>query len=248
MAALLLGGCEKDLPVYDSPDDALNFELTLDSESGEVVERNYSFVYEDDDVQQDTIWMRVNTQGFLSDQDRPFQLQQVAAGTERPDAVAGQHYVSFDDPQLQSFYVIPAGKNTGLFPVVVMRDASLAQSDVSLYFQLRENSHFKQGLPALRTVMLVVSDRLSRPAKWSDYYFGSYGTVKHRFMIDHSGLRWDEDFVSTLVDGDYGYIRYLMMLLARELKEENTARARQNLKPLAEDDGREVAFAWGASF
>lgn len=248
VAAVTLAACEKDLPLYDSPDDALNFEMAVDRESGEVVERSYSFVYEADDVVQDTIWLRANTQGFLSDSDRPFRLEQIESGTARPDAVAGQHYVGFDDAALQQYYVIPAGANTVLFPVVVKRDASLADSDVSLYFQLRENEHFKQGLPGQRVEMLVISARLSKPADWSDYYMGAYGPVKHRFMIDHTGLRWDDEFVSSFVSGDYGYIRYIMMLLARELKNENTARANQGLRELAEADGREVSFAWGAGF
>jgi len=245
---LALTACEKDLPVYDSPDDAINFEMLINSTTGEIEERNYSFVYEGDDVTRDTLWLRANTQGFIYDYDRHFSLVQIPSGTERPDAQPGQHYVAFDDASLQQHYVIPAGQNTVLFPVVLLRDASLATGDVSLYFQLKEDDTFKQGLPNQRTVMLVVSDHLSRPASWSDYYFNTYGPVKHRFMIDHTGLRWDEPFIQELLDGDYGYIRYLMMLLARELKEENAARAKQGLRPLAEEDGREVAFAWGASF
>ncbi len=244
----MLASCEKPLPVYDYDGDALNFELTLNSETGEAMERSYSFVYEGDDVTLDTLWVRVNTQGFVRDYDRPFRLQQIASGTDRPDATPGTHYTGFDDASLAGSYVIPAGQNTALLPVVVRRDASLKEGDVSLYFQLQENEHFKQGLPAQRTAMLVISDRLSRPASWSNYYFGPYGQVKHRFMIDHTGLRWDEDFVSQLVSGDYGYIRYLMMLLARELEQENTARAKQKLRPLAEENGDEVSFSWGASF
>ncbi len=245
---LFYTGCEKELPVYDSPDDALNFEMQINSTTGDIEERNYSFVYEGDDVTRDTLWLRANTQGFLRDYDRHFTLEQIPAGTDRPDAQPSRHYVAFDDPSLQQAYVVPAGQNTVLFPIVLLRDASLADSDVSLYFRLKENDHFKQGLPEQRVVMLAISDRLSRPASWSDYYFNLYGPVKHRFMIDHTGMRWDEPFIQELLAGDTGYIRYLMMLLARELKEENAARAKQGLRPLAEEDGREVGFAWGASF
>lgn len=246
--AVTLCSCEQDLPTYSSPDDALNFEQQVNAETGLVEERNYSFVYEGDSVMRDTIWLRANTQGFLSSSPQPFALEQVAAGTERPDAEAGRHYISFDDPSLASFYIVPAGQNTVLFPVVVLRDATLSQSDVSLYFRLKEGGAFCQGLPDQQLVMLCISDHLSRPASWSDYYFGTYGTVKHRFMIDHTGLRWDEPFISQLLDGDWGYIQYLMMLLARELDAENAARARQGLKALAEDNGKPVLFSWGASF
>lgn len=247
LAAAMLTACEKSLPVYDSPDDALNFEVTLDEE-GIAVERNFTFVYFDDDVLQDTVWVRANTQGFLTDSDRPFELRQISSGTDRPDAVAGQHYVGFDEAEMKSHLVVPAGASTVRFPVIVRRDASLADSDVSLYFQLRENDNFKQGLIPLRTVKLVISNRLSCPPSWSDFYFGTYGTVKHRFMIDHTGLRWDEDFFKELLAGDFGYIQYLGTLLARELKAENARRAADGLMPLKENNGRDVTFAWGASF
>ena len=55
---LALTACEKDLPVYDSPDDAINFEMLINSTTGEIEERNYSFVYEGDDVTRDTLWSR----------------------------------------------------------------------------------------------------------------------------------------------------------------------------------------------
>ena len=248
LAGTMLTACEKSLPVYDSPDDALNFEVTLDEETGEAVERNFSFVYEADDVTVDTVWVTAHTQGFLSSADRPFELQQISADAGRGEAVAGQHYTGFDDAEMKNRLVVPAGANSVRFPVIVRRDASLADGDVSLYFQLRPNQNFVQGLQPLRTVKLVISDRLSKPTSWSDYYLGAYGQVKHRFMIDHTGLRWDDDFIRELVSGDWGYIQYLAMLLARELENENASRARQGLKPLAEADGREVSFAWGASF
>ena len=255
LAVAMLTACEKSLPVYDFPDDALNFEVTLDEITGEAIERNFSFVYQtalstdrQSDVKVDTVWVTARTQGFLSTADRSFELQQISAGTERADAVAGQHYISFDDAEMKGRLVVLAGANSVRFPVVVRRDASLADGDVSLYFQLRPNQNFGQGLEPLRTVKLVISDRLAKPTSWSDYYFGAYGQVKHRFMIDHTGLRWDDDFIRELVSGDWGYIQYLAMLLARELESENASRARQGLKPLAEADGREVSFGWGASF
>lgn len=252
IAAITLGAtlaaCEKELPVYSSADDALNFVVTIDEATNTAVERHFTFVYSPDDVMVDTVWVQADTQGFISSADRPFALEQVTADVDRADARPGVHYVAFDNADVARHYVVAAGAPTVRFPVVVMRDASLADGDVSLYFQLRENEYFKQGLMPRRTVKLVISDRLSLPANWSDYYFGGYGPVKHRFMIDHTGLKWDEEFIAQLLDGDWGYIQYLMMKLARELKAENANRAREGLRPLAEADGREVSFGWGESF
>ena len=142
---MVLTGCENELPVYDNPHNSLKF------------------VYAGDAVQTDTIWITVNTQGFLSDADRPFQLQQITAGEGLKDAEAGVHYERFDSETMRTKLFIPAKAYTQKFPVVVYRDASLAEGDVHLYFQIKPNEHFEQGLIPYRTVKLAISNSLKRP-------------------------------------------------------------------------------------
>lgn len=247
LLAAILMGCEKELPVYDYPINSLNFSVKLDEETGESLEKNYSFIYSGDAVTHDTIWITVNTQGFISDKDRHFELEQISAGEGYADAKAGVHYESFDSESMRSRHlIIPAGKNTQKFPVVVYRDVSLSESDVRLYFQVRQNDNFSQGLIPYRTVKLVISNMLKQPEGWEPYYFGTYGPVKHKFMIDETGLRWDDDFCTNLTD--FGYIQYLTMFLHQRLQVVNAERKKQGLEALKEENGRLVKFDFGASF
>lgn len=242
----MLMGCEKELPVYDYPVNSLNFNVKLDEETGETIEKNYSFVYSGDDIMSDTIWVTVNTQGFISDKDRHFELKQISAGTCFVDAKAGVHYESFDSESMRTYLTIPAGQNSQKFPVVVYRDASLTENDVRLYFQVKPNNDFSQGLIPYRTVKLVISNMLKQPEGWESYYFGTYGPVKHKFMIDETGLRWDDDFCTNLKD--FGYIQYLTMLLHQRLQVVNAERKKEGLGALKEENGRLVKFDFGASF
>ncbi len=249
-ACFLATSCEQDLPVYDYPDNELNFSLTLNNVTGIAEETSYSFVFAGSNVQKDTVWFTVNTQGFLSDQDRSFEMRQVSAGEGQKDAVAGQHYVAFDSEEMKKFLIVPAGANTVKVPVLVLKDPSLETEDVRLYFEIKENENFKQGLPPYRTAKLVISNQLSKPTNWSsmylDYYFDAYGPVKHRFMIDNTGLAWDEAFISTL--SDFGYIAYLATKLYKAVEAENAARAARGEDILKEADGTPVTFSFGAYY
>ena len=127
--------CEKDLPTYATSDCNLNF-VYRDYEnkiktSANVTDEDrtysFSFVYSGMNVQQDTVWFEVSTMGHLSDVDRTFALEQIQIeGVE--NAVAGTHYQAFDTPSLQKFYVIKAGKNSAMIPVVLLRDARVCKS------------------------------------------------------------------------------------------------------------------------
>lgn len=255
LGGFLLGAtaaCEKDLPVYNYPENMLNFDLDIFWQTGEAKEVTYSFVYEDPNVTVDTVWVTVETMGFLSNQDRPFELQQVASG--KKDAQPGVHYVAFDDPEVsRKYYYIPANEVKVNIPVIVKKDASLEEEDVALYFTFKENEYFGIGYPQYSVMPLTISNKLTKPAAWNgtgDYYFDTYGPVKHRFMIEVTGLRWDDDFMTELFAGDFGYIQYLAQLCDKKLKEENARRAEQGLGALAEDEAglQLVTFSFGAFY
>jgi hypothetical protein len=257
---LLLWGaasCENDLPLYDTPDCWLNFEYR--NNSGTLVydstlitpamrESSYTFVYSGDDVVVDTVWVKVNTIGFLSDRDRPLALAQLppAPGDTTAMAVIGEHYVAFDSPEMAPYYVIPAGAMEANIPIVVKRAASLADGDVRLKFTFKENAHFKLGYAHMVERSLLISNRLSMPNNWessrANVAFGAYGPVKHKFLIDVSGEAWDEAYIAELMAGDSGYVTYLADIYRLKLAELNAERAAEGLAPLSEADGSPVVI------
>lgn len=252
-AILLTTSCEKDLPVfndeeanlvfyYDGLDFTKNFEYNMSLS-------NFSFVYSSPDVMQDTVWVEVETMGLLRDYDRPVKFVQKDTA-DVVQAVPGKHYVSFDDPSLAKYYVVPAGKSRARIPIVLLRDASLNDADVVLKFGIGANDSFLPGYDVLTTRTLTISNSLSKPANWDDFdystylsmlwYYGEYGKEKHRFLIEHTGFKWDEAFIAELIGGDEGYFSYLYQKLVNELAAYNETRLAQGLDVLKEADGTVV--------
>lgn len=257
----MIASCEKDLPTYNTQDAWLNFVYydynnepiikTEDLEDIEGITNNYySFVMasisKDEELTEDTVWIEVSTMGFLSDQNRTVELEQIA--TEENDAVPGVHYIAFNDPQLLSKSYVPAGANSAYIPIVVLRDASLEEKDVVLRFTIKDNGIFKPGYQAMSVQTLYISGRLSQPSKWSayycDYYFGTYGPKKHELMIEWTGKNWDDDYLDEFFGGDPGYVDYIAHWFKVKLEEENQKRIEAGLGKYTEDDGTIIEFTF----
>lgn len=252
-----LSSCEKDLEVYSEPTCRLNFYYDIDATGDfkpEMARSTYSFVYGDPDTRQDTLWVEVESMGFVSDTDRAISLEQVdSAGVE--NAVAGKHYVAFDDPQIARYYVMPAGKARTKLPIVMLRDASLKDKAVVLRYRIKANDNFQNGYDPFMERSLSFTDHLSEPAKWNYAYpywevytisfadyFGEYGVVKHQFLIDETGEKWDDEYIDKLMTGDSNYLTYMLRKMAKRLNEVNADRQAQGLSPLTEADGTPVVI------
>ena len=167
-----MSSCEKDLPVYETPDCWLNFVyysydgsvLGTEEVTDEMRYASYSFVYVGDEVEVDTVWFEVSTMGFVSDEDRPLELEQILTG--KNDAKADVHYVAFTNEELKAKYMIPARKTGTKIPVVVKRDPSLSNGDVTLQFTFKDNGYFKPGYDGLTTRTLSISSKLTKPSVW----------------------------------------------------------------------------------
>ncbi len=241
----LLSACEQDLPVYSDTTSRLYFKKAYLSDSL----TSYSFSYHGD-VTSDTVWVTVQNLGFIANHDRSFELEQVMTGTD--DAVAGKHYVSFDDAEYKKHLVIKADSTTARIPIVVLRDASLKTSTVTLKFTIKENAEFKPGFKSQMNRYIQITDRLAKPSNWGGYcnwYFGTYGPVRHQFMIKVTGEKWDEDYISKQqfdsYTADQAYMSFICSKLAAALAVENAEREAQGLSPLAEEDGTLIGFAVG---
>ncbi len=254
---LILTSCEKDLEVYNTETCRLNFYYSLNSRSdfNESLARTaYSFIYGDADRQRDTLWFDVQTMGFTSTSERPVTLQQLPS--EGVQAVPGKHYVAFDDPAVSHLYVIPAGKATTKLPVIILRDPSLKNESVTLKFGFKENDFFKLGFEEFSTRLIEMTDMLSEPSKWNEAYpipgleryfpryanhlsdfFGAYGVVKHQFLIEQTGKKWDDEYIESLILGDSNYLKYLVRKMSQRLAEVNAERVAKGLDVLKEADG-----------
>lgn len=252
MLATAFSSCEKDLQVYNDENCALNFYYSDGLVSGDFKEEqaksSYSFVYAGSSVKIDTVWFKVRTMGFVSDTPRAFEIEQVEEEGVK-NAVAGKHFVALNDPSLAKFYQIPANTSRGEFPVVVLRDASLADGDVVLKLRIKPNDNFTSGYDVFQTRTLTISANLSQPKSWTydyplyvAYYLGEWGPVKHQWMIDKTGEKWDDDYIKELFGGDSGYLSYLTTKLGIWLNEENERRQAQGLDILREADGTPVEF------
>jgi len=172
--------------------------------------KSYTFYYENSTKQQDTLFFDIYAIGGVSNTDRSFKLEQVTVpGAE--NAVAGKHYKAFNDASLTSKYVIKAGAVHAKVPVVMLRDASLKTTTVTLKFQIAQNENFSAGEISNIWRKAVFTDRLSQPTAWnasmSQYYFGKYSVVKHSFFIEKTGQKWDNDFIVSIT-ADYALLSY----------------------------------------
>ena len=252
---LVTTSCEKSLEVFSDTTCRLNFyyreaEITSNFQPN-MAQGSFSFIYSGN-IQQDTVWVEVESMGLLADYDRPITIEQV--DTTAVMAVAGKHYVPFDDPSLVKYYVMPAGKARTKLPIVVLRDASLKHESVVLKYHIKPNDFFTKGYDVFQTRSLSITDRLAQPAYWTKgypmygYYYslynfiGYYGVVKHQFMIDITGKPWDDAFIEEFITGDTNYLNYILNKLVSELDKYNAKRQEQGLDVLREEDGTEVNF------
>ncbi len=248
-----LSACEKSLEVYDAGNGLIFYDEVASYETAvDTITISYSFIYAGSAVTQDTIWVDVETIGNLSDVDRTISIEQIE--TTGTNAVAGTHYIAFDDVSLAPYYVVEAGQTMASIPVVLLRDASLKTEDVTLLMQIQKNDDFTLTRPDRNTLKIIYSDQIAQPTNWAfyaTYIFGDYGPVKHQWLIDTTGNKWDYDylydelgFTETGYNSNYdpAYLTYLEEYLTRKLAEYNTERTNQGLDVLMEEDGTIVSF------
>lgn len=240
MMLLSIASCEKDLPVYEDSQAYLDFKYNS-SKTDSLM--NYSFVFSGG-KSKDTVWVTLVTEGFVSNQNRSFELKQVATGDH--DAVPGKHYVDLASDSMKAYCVVPAGATTVKVPILVLKDDSESECAYNLRIEVKDNGTFKPGYKEQSYKLISISNVLSKPDAWGgamNYYFGTWGPVKHQFMIDITGEKWDDEFINANVY-DYGYVSYTISKLDKALAEENAKREAAGQPYLQEADGTLVAFGW----
>lgn len=225
--------CEDNLSIYNSESDRINFVFQgvyYDSVS------RISFVYEPEEVTLDTLFINMRVMGFVRDYDRKISIEQISS--EGSQAVPGVHYLPFNDPSLVDDYVVKAGFEMVTIPIVVLRDESLQKQEFSLTIKIVENEYFKIGQLSDVQKKITISDILSKPNKWTStidkYHFGPWGPVKHRFMIDVSGEKIDDEYID-IRSVEYGFLRSAVDFFKEELIRVNKELEAKGEGPLREE-------------
>lgn len=244
---LFCTSCEQEVEVYNMKgNDRLDF--TYENYYLPDTLINYTFLFTDEDQMTDTIWLEVATSGFVTDYQRPVAFEQLEINDS--SAVAGKHYVAFDDPAMKDVYVVPANANYARLPLILKKDdPELKKKRFTLKFSIKENAYFKNGTAGYQERTVTISNKIEQPKHWNEiavmYFAGTYGPVKYQFMIDvarkEKGLILDDNFFYEVTGGetpgstDMAYTDYLRAFFTKALAKENAEREKQGFGPLRED-------------
>ncbi len=214
----LLGmvACQKsEIPVY-SGDTLVQFQDTIP--------QGYTFLYEPSSISRDTLWVPIRVIGGTTSHDRAVKLTQVQEyrdsliydqsgkqiGIEKVPvlftAVAGKHYVDFDQPAMKDLLVVKSGQVDALLPIILLRDPSLTNNSYRLRLSFAANDNFRLGDSKLLEKLIQFSDRYERFYSWRfDNYnapafgtFGKYSQRKHEFMYETLGEPITEEWYQAL--------------------------------------------------
>lgn len=190
----------------------------------------YSFFLEKEDKVRDTVWVDVKVMGLVSDRDRAVQAVQLNTG-EADAAEAGKHYIAFDDPELQKWMRIEAGKTGMRLPVVILRDLSLKQQTVRIQFGFKENEFFGSGIENQDQFIIKITDQTEKPLNWSSWqpYFGDWSSLKMKFIINYVGFNEFETLPEKAM------CLYLQLKAREQLEAYNAKHADE---PLCEDHNK----------
>lgn len=235
VSAFVWLGCQEEVvETFDSESSLFFYEgeynLSGDPQYGEF---SYSFFYAESGTTRDSVWVDVRLTGLPVDEDRRISLVQLESEEEEEEvevAVSGNHFVAFDDPELQELLVMPAGATSVLIPVVINKTADMETDEFTLEFGFESNDFFVSGLKEQASFVITMTALAVKPAGWDYYYdytFGEWGSAKMKFLIDYVGF---DDFTIDLSNPDY--YRFFN-LKARNALEEYEA----EFGPIYESDG-----------
>ena len=109
--------------------------------------------------------------------------------TPKPNpAVAGVHYVPFNDSEAQALLKVKAGVVKDSLAIILKRDASLTTEKVRLRLRLEASDDLELGESKYLERTIVFSDMLELPSEWyrysnAYYHLGNYSVPKHELMI-----------------------------------------------------------------
>ena len=132
-------GCKENTALEYENDPALYFENGTYSQKDSIA---HTFFIQPNDQMRDTVLIEIHTMGYPIDNDPPFVLEQANAG-QPGAAVAGKHFVAFDDPEMLEHLKIPKGSVRKSFPLIVLSVRCFVFEEVRIYLKLLDNEFFR---------------------------------------------------------------------------------------------------------
>ena len=222
---MMLGGCNEQEAALYSDEPKISF-TRGDNGYGQQDSVTQSFFLLPSDQLRDTVWVELSLEGTSSATPRTIKIEQTNIG-KAGAAEAGKHYVAFDDPSLKEAMQLPANAVSVNIPVILLLDNSLYNEKVAIEMTVAENENFKPGIEENRNFKVTTTAMAEEPSTWStwQYYFGEWGSVKMKFIIDYVGFSNFEESPET------AYRSYLQSKAIKQLEEYNATHD----QPLCED-------------
>lgn len=209
-------GCESEYEDY-SGTDAIYMNETTDT-------TRFSFTYVDVDRQVQEI--KIKTIGQVYDYDRTVNLKITPV-----NAVEG---VDFEP--LAEQYVVKAGENSLVVPIVMIRTGALQKEEKVIDMELLENEYFKTyyDYGSGDRVTWVKTNRLKqtlifsefmnqRPATWDPYVLGTFSQKKFNLICNEMGIAREKFLDSKYMSYRTNYIAsYMKKYLAEQKAAGNT--------------------------
>lgn len=138
----------------------------------------YSFVTSPMGTQTMSMDVEARIMGVVADHDRTCAI---AVDNDKTTATADLYEI----PQT---VVVPAGKATATFQVILKRGEVLKQKPVRLRIKVAETADFKIGVNEDNHLTLIWNDIISKPKNWAQLqeFFGEYSDAKFRFMLENA--------------------------------------------------------------
>ncbi len=135
----------------------------------------------------DSVFIEMQISGKLADYPRKIKIKSVAGTTARVG-------IDYDFPEE---ITLPAGAHKTRYPIVVYKTPQMMLDTMILVVEPEATADFKVGAAGtiprknnassdeqlFTQLKLYVSNMLSRPTNWSDATYGSFSSVKLRFMM-----------------------------------------------------------------
>lgn len=243
-AAVLTSCDQTELIRYDDNYDGIAFFIDGSNEADSL---SYSFAYNTEELEKDTIFIKMRLVGKYKDADRAIKV----IADEGTTATAGVHYELPD-------IVLPAGEGYINYPLVLFNTDDLKTKDYKIKLKITDSDDLKVGAVGreVGTTTLVngaasttgttinldhytvnFNNKLSQPDYWTNltnYGYGTFSVTKFQFMLKILG----SELMTTVNDWSYNQTLNYRIKLINALNEYQAANG-----PLLDENGVQVKFS-----